>query len=110
MKHLKLFENNNNHMWCVIHIEREDPYNNHSIFTFDDEESARNYFIVYMNDLKKQVDDDKELILTVEDAERWLEEENDDNDYVECRPINYEGKFELPQDLKDALQAKKYNL
>jgi len=116
MKHLKLYENKNDIIWLVVHNDYvafvgEDT----EIFIFDDMESARNYYIFLVNELRKYYSSREEMnndVLTEEEADKCLEKINEGNfrHHVEYRSRSSEGKYELPEEMKRKLQERKYNL
>lgn len=111
MKHLKLFEEKNNTIWTVVHIDSDSPFDNHSIFIFDDRESAKDYYIFYVNEQRKYRSTREDMnndILTEEEADEWVE--NDSYQFIEYTTLTSEGKFELPEEMKKKLEERKFNL
>ena len=114
MKHLKLFENNTNTFWIVAYThDREDS----NLELYPDEESADNSVIMYVNSLVKQfadVDDgydEEDLILTLEDALDYYQEQFGEEGYsVEVQEITLNDKVELDEEIKILINKNKYNL
>ena len=115
MKHLKLFENSNNAIWIVVGEDLRDPDNNHHDL-FDNETSAEKFFLNMINDEKEIFFENKEkpftdsdLILTVEKAREWAEDNSYDYRWYFYKTY-VESNFELPERLKTAIIESKYNL
>ena len=111
MKHLKLFEAKNDTIWAVIHISSDDPFDNHSIFILDDRESARDFYIDYVNEQRKYSSSRENMnndILTEEEADEWVEKA--EYEFIEYTALTSEGKFELSEEMKRKLAERKYNL
>lgn len=115
MKHLKLFEKKNDELWLVIQVSTITPQVE-SLTIFDDEESAKNYFIDSVNDLARENayqnneitrEDDVDYIFTLEDANEYIQNSGDEIYY--SRYYN-RGKYKLPKRLKLGGDVKKYNL
>lgn len=114
MKHLRLFENRGDEFYIVVYEYLEDASGNY-VALFDDAKSAENYYIEVINDLKKDKFirkkknwNDGDIITSVQEAEDFL----DDNwEYkVHTELIRNKGKYELPEEIQRARDAKKYNL
>ena len=115
MKHLKIYENNNNNKtWIITQISNMGP-GDYELYLFDDKESAENYFINIVNDAairdkyneKIGYENDKNYIFTIDDAKQY-----NANEYTfELHSYGvFLGKFELPEELKLGRDTKKYNL
>ena len=122
MKHLKLFENEaSKAVWIVIGEDVQDPLNNH-LDLFDNEESAKNFFLNMINENKQIMFEtkhksftDADLILTITEAEKWANinswHRHSEQDYRWYYYKTYvESEFELPERLKIAIEQSKYNL
>lgn len=115
MKHLKLYENNKNY-WLFIYIAVDGDFNSNYYKLFGDEESAKNYFISWINDEKsdyiystkqRELTDD-EKIVTYEEAYEYAEDEL--HSFYNIIPIEVSGKFELSDELELIKKARKYNI
>ena len=116
MKHLKTFENqifedSKGFCWLVKTQWYDD--NESSIIVFTNEESAINCYLQIVNDeLEEQSGEyftKNDLIVDVELAKDWLLEN------VRSWKVSYEkaeirNSYQVSQDLKLAIDAKKYNL
>lgn len=116
MKHLKIYENNNGDFWVVVSLSTQHPEVK-EVFIVDDEESAKNLYLEYVNELAK---DDKKHILNDEDYNpdtNYIFTEEDADNYVHenefvveyCKVENM-GKYELSKDFKIDIEAKKFNI
>ena len=116
MKHLKLFENEaSKAVWIVIGEDVQDPLNNHHDL-FDNEESAKNFFLNMINDNKEiffenknKIFTDTDLILTITEAEKWANANSWDYRWYYYKTY-VESNFELPERLKNTIEQSKYNL
>ena len=114
MKYLNLFENINPGLWIVLIEYADDPEANTQAF-YDDRESAENFIIVTLNEfldfkaerLGKQRNTD-DLILTISEAEEWFD--NNWNFKMSYYYARSSEKYELPENYKTAIAARKYNL
>ena len=108
MKHLKIYENNNNELWVVFEISNLTP-DDFSLEIFDDKESAENYFVEIVNYKVQQeiYDYDKDYVFTVEQAKKAQEELTYNIRYGKYRN---NGKYKLPERLKIGRDTNKYNL
>ena len=116
MKHLKLYENKGTTFGLFTYIDTEDHSNN--LFKiFDDLESAKNYYIVFVNDIKydriftrlRKEMNTEDYITTYEEAKEFVENELY-SQVIECQEITNNGKYELSEEYNQIIAAKKYNL
>ena len=104
MKYIKTYENNENNLWMVIQISNTFPQA--ETYFFDDEKSAENYFIMLVND--NASDNDYEYdILTIEDAEKYILE---NECYISYQKVVSQGTYELPEEFIIARNSRKFNL
>ena len=108
MKHIKTFESKKNKScWVYTELSSTTP-SIEEIVLFDDEESAKNYFITKCNKLiEDNSSNDEDLVLTYEDA---LDYTYDNEEAISIQKVEYVGKFELSEKIKMLRNAKKYNL
>jgi hypothetical protein len=115
MKHLKLFEKENEKYWIVV-VENLQAVEASSQNLFEDEESAMNYFIELINDEKERMFENNGKTFTLADvfvsrmeAEQWLED-NVFDVRIYYYGIFVQGKYEESDIVKQAKQTKKYNI
>jgi len=115
MKHIKLFENKGDVFYIVVCEDLNDSYSNWQAL-FDDEESAKNYYIETVNDFvrdrfnrMKNKFTKSDYVLTFEDAVEWMDENEYDNK-LHCNRIESRGTYDLPYNIKIAKDAKKFNI
>lgn len=108
MKHLKLFENNNNKIHLVVEY---DTTINHR-FAFYDIESRDNFLINYIHKrYDEDFDDDfYEDIENEFSVDKLLEEFNTDENYIELFTVEIQENVKLDPELQLRKEKLEYNL
>jgi hypothetical protein len=108
MKHLKLFENNNNKIHLVVEY---DTTINHR-FAFYDIESRDNFLINYIHKrYDEDFDDDfYEDIENEFSVDKLLEEFNTDENYIELFTVEIQENIKLEPELQLRKEKLEYNL
>jgi len=107
MKHLKLFENNNNEFWLVDYYIIED--NSHDYTLLPDEQSAENYIISLINDEKRNLDGENDIFIYVDDAINWYNNTFFDIN-ITYEKIQLSSKIKLDDKIEKLRVLNKYNL
>jgi hypothetical protein len=113
MKYLKQFESVTDNLWLVVYEDPLEIGNNYQKL-FDDRESAENFYLKLINDefekkfeLRGEKFTEDKFVISTEEAEEY-QDQFESSIYFYCIPV--EKKFELPENIKYARKARKYNL
>lgn len=115
MKHLKLYENNNQDEFWLVVVEYTDYPDSNYQELFKNSESADNFIIVKVNEHRQEIAErkgkeftEKDIFLTILEADEWLDNSWDIKIYSIRMKCN--DKFELPEEYKVIADTRKYNI